>query len=37
MNLAVSIFPTTFPIKNMHGLDGCELMSLDDKLAIAFV
>ena len=33
----LSIFPITFPIKNMYGLDGCELMGLDDELAIAFI
>ena len=29
----LSIFPNTFPIKNMHGLDECEPVSLDDELA----
>jgi hypothetical protein len=33
----LSIFPITFPIKNIPALDGCEPMCLDDELAIAFV
>jgi hypothetical protein len=31
------MYPISFPIKNLQGLDGCKRMGLDDNLAIAMV
>jgi hypothetical protein len=31
------MYPISFPIKNLQGLDGCKRMGLDDNLEIAMV
>jgi hypothetical protein len=33
----LSMYPISFPIENLQGLDGCKRMGLDDNLVIAMV